>query len=91
MMTHLFKLDLDGNNPKSVKDLKSIKKVLDLEFDNNYTLEVIDVIQKPQLAEEQNIVFTPTLIKIQPLPKQKFIGDFSIEPEALNYLNGFKD
>lgn len=82
-----FKLYLSGNTCQSDKALKLIRKILNFELREHYLLEVIDVFNKPQLAEEENIIVTPTLIKTFPLPRQEFIGDFSFYEDALNSLN----
>jgi len=44
---------------------------------NRYELEVIDIYQKPALAKDEQIIATPTLIKVIPAPLRRYIGDLS--------------
>jgi circadian clock protein KaiB len=45
-------------------------------LENGYDLEVIDVLENPQRAEEERVFATPTLCKLAPSPCQRVIGDF---------------
>ncbi len=67
----------------AVKNIKSICETYLLEA---YYLEIIDVYQQPQLAGNQNILAAPTLIKLQPTPKRKLIGDLSDTDKVLAAL-----
>jgi len=46
-------------------------------------LEIINILEKPQLAEEERIIATPTLIKVLPEPLRRVIGDLSITEKVL--------
>lgn len=48
-----------------------------------YEIEVIDILLEPHRAEDDNIIATPTLVKISPAPYRKLIGDFSKTREML--------
>jgi circadian clock protein KaiB len=48
-----------------------------------YELEVVDIYQNPALAEEEQIIATPTLVKQLPLPLRRIIGDFSDREHVL--------
>ena len=56
---------------------QNIKKICDEELKGRCDLEVIDIYQRPVLAEGEQIIATPTLIKKLPLPLRRFIGDMS--------------
>ncbi len=60
-----------------------LKNILEEEFQGIYALKVIDVLQNPQLAEEDKILATPTLSKILPPPVRKIIGDLSDRERVL--------
>ena len=62
--TYVLKLYVAGNTPNSVRALKTLKDILEQEFQGVYALKVIDVLKNPQLAEEDKILATPTLAKI---------------------------
>lgn len=81
--TYVLKLYVAGNTPNSVRALKTLRNILEQEFQGVYALKVIDVLKNPQLAEEDNILATPTLSKILPPPVRKIIGDLSDREKVL--------
>ena len=81
--TYVLKLYVAGNTPNSVRALKTLKNILEEEFQGVYALKVIDVLKNPQLAEEDKILATPTLAKILPPPVRKIIGDLSDRERVL--------
>ena len=81
--TYVLKLYVAGNTPNSVRALKTLKNILEEEFQGVYALKVIDVLKNPQLAEEDKILATPTLSKILPPPVRKIIGDLSDREKVL--------
>jgi circadian clock protein KaiB len=81
--TYILKLYVAGNTPNSVRALKTLKNILEKEFQGVYALKVIDVLKNPQLAEEDKILATPTLSKVLPPPVRKIIGDLSDREKVL--------
>ncbi len=81
--TYVLKLYVAGNTPNSVRALKTLKNILEQEFQGVYALKVIDVLKNPQLAEEDKILATPTLAKVLPPPVRKIIGDLSDRERVL--------
>ena len=80
---YVLKLYVAGNTPNSVRALKTLKNILEHDFKGVYALKVIDVLQNPQLAEEDKILATPTLSKVLPPPVRKIIGDLSDREKVL--------
>jgi circadian clock protein KaiB len=80
---YILKLYVAGNTPNSIRALKTLKNVLEQEFQGVYALKVIDVLKNPQLAEEDKILATPTLSKVLPPPVRKIIGDLSDRDQVL--------
>jgi circadian clock protein KaiB len=74
---YLLRLYVTGTTFNSIKALKNIRKICDSNLKGRCDLEVIDIYQQPVLAEGDQIVAVPTLIKKLPLPLRKFIGDLS--------------
>ena len=60
-----------------------LNNILEKDFQGEYALQVIDVRQNPQLAEEDKILATPTLAKVLPPPVRKIIGDLSDREQVL--------
>jgi KaiB domain. len=80
---HVLKLYVTGATPRSQTALKNLKKILDDDYKSVYSLKVIDVMKQPQLAEDDKILATPTLIKILPPPVARIIGDLSNKEKVL--------
>lgn len=82
----LLKLYVAGQTANSRRAIENLKSVLEAELKGLYTLEVIDVLENPQLAEEDKIMATPTLMKVLPPPVGKVIGDLSDKEKVLSGL-----
>ena len=74
---YVLKLYVTGQTANSQKAIENLKSVLKAELNGLYSLEVVDVLKHPQLAEEDKILATPTLAKVLPPPVRKIIGDLS--------------
>ncbi|KGG16214.1 MULTISPECIES: circadian clock protein KaiB [unclassified Prochlorococcus] len=81
--TYILKLYVAGNTPNSMRALNTLREILKTDFKGVYALKVIDVLEKPQLAEEDKILATPTLSKILPPPVRRIIGDLSDREKVL--------
>jgi len=80
---YVLKLYVTGVTPRSQAALKNLENILDEDYKGVYSLKVIDVIKQPQLAEDDKILATPTLIKILPPPVARIIGDLSDREKVL--------
>ena len=78
-----LRLYVAGKTPKSVAALTNLKKYCEEHLKDKYTLEVIDLLIHPQLAEGDQILAIPTLVKKVPQPIRKIIGDLSNEEKVL--------
>lgn len=78
-----LRLYVAGKTPKSVAALNNLKRYCELHLKGKYTLEVIDLLLHPQLAEGDQILAIPTLVKKVPEPIRKIIGDLSNEEKVL--------
>jgi len=57
--------------------IENIRKICEEHLKGRYTLDIIDLYEKPTLAKGEQIIAAPTLIKKLPLPLRRFIGDMS--------------
>jgi len=80
---YVLKLYVTGETLRSQVALKNLKKILDEDYKGVYSVKVIDVIKHPQLAEDDKILATPTLIRILPPPVARIIGDLSDREKVL--------
>ncbi len=71
----VLRLFVAGATARSRQAVLRIRQLCEAELKDNYELEVIDIYQQPNLARDNQIVATPTLIKKLPLPVRRFIGN----------------
>lgn len=74
---YVLRLYVTGTTPHSTRAIVNIRKICDEHLQGRYELEVVDISQHPALAEGEQIIAAPTLIKKLPLPLRRFIGDMS--------------
>jgi circadian clock protein KaiB len=82
-----LRLYIAGATPRSVTALNNLKKYCREHLEGKYTIEVIDLQVQPQLAEGDQILAIPTLVRKVPEPIRKIIGDLSNEEKVLVGLN----
>ena len=80
---YILKLYVTGMTIRSQEILKTLREILNEDYKGIYTLEVIDVLRHPKLAEDDKILATPTLIKILPPPVARIIGDLNNKEKIL--------
>ena len=78
-----LRLYVAGQTPKSVAAFANLKKYCEEHMKGQYKIEVIDLLKNPQLAEGDQILAIPTLVRKVPLPVRKIIGDLSNEEKVL--------
>lgn len=74
---YVLRLYIAGQTPRSLLAVRNLKAICEQHLSNRYQLEVIDLHQQPQLAEGDQIIAVPTLIKQLPEPMRRIIGDLS--------------
>ena len=72
-----LRLYVAGQTPKSITAFANLKKLCEKHLGGHYTIEVIDLLDKPQLASGDQILAIPTLVRRLPPPLKKIIGDLS--------------
>ena len=82
-----LRLYIAGQTPKSVTALKNITKYCEEHLKGKYSIEIVDLLKTPQLAEGDQIFAIPTLVRKVPEPIRKIIGDLSNEEKVLVGLN----
>ena len=82
-MEYILKLYVTGQTPNSLRATQNMQRICKEELDGKYELKVVDIWKEPQLAEDDKIIATPTLIKQLPPPLRKIIGDLSDKDKVL--------
>jgi circadian clock protein KaiB len=80
---YILRLYVIGTSPQSARAISNIKNICEGHLQGRYELDVIDLFQQPQLAQGEQIIASPTLIKKLPLPLRRIIGDMSSEERVL--------
>ncbi len=80
----VLKLYVTGKTPRSLKAISNLETLLKDQLDKGqYELEIVNIFEQPQLAEDEKIFATPTLIKELPEPIRRIVGDLSDEEKVL--------
>ena len=74
---YILRLYVTGLTPRSTKAIANVKEICEKYLKDRYELEVVDIYQQPKLAQGEQIIAAPTLIKKLPLPLRRLIGDMS--------------
>jgi circadian clock protein KaiB len=83
MSKYLLRLYITGNSTRSQRAIANLFRICEQELENQYNIEIIDVLEDPQMAEDEKILVTPTLIRQLPPPLQRIIGDLSNTDKVL--------
>lgn len=87
MATYLFRLYVVGQTPRSLTAVSNLRVLCDNYLPGRHEIEVIDVVERPDLAERERILATPTVIRIMPLPRFRVIGDLSNQDQVAAFLD----
>lgn len=83
MNKYLLKLFISGQTVRSSRAIANLRRICEEALGTEYELIVIDVLERPEAAEEEKILATPTLIKEFPPPVRRIIGDLSDTKQVL--------
>lgn len=78
-----LKLYIAGRTARTEQAISNIRRICEKDLANEYELTVIDVLERPQLAENEKILATPTLVKELPPPLRRVVGDLSDRDRVL--------
>jgi len=79
----VLKLYVTGQTARSRQAILNLRTICEAAMNGRYDLVVIDVLEHPELAEEAKILATPTVVKEQPPPLRRIIGDLSDSKSVL--------
>jgi circadian clock protein KaiB len=78
-----LRLYVAGQTDKSIRAIKNLNRICAEHLEGRYSIEVIDLLERPQLAVGDQILAIPTLVRRLPEPIKKIIGDLSNEERVL--------
>lgn len=83
MNRYVIKLYITGQTSRSQRAIANLRRICEEELAGQYDLVVIDLLERPQLAEDEKILATPTVVKELPAPIRRIIGDLSDSERVL--------
>jgi circadian clock protein KaiB len=78
-----LRLYVAGKTPKSILAFTNLKQICEEHLQGRYEIEIIDLLENPQLAQGDQILALPTLVRRLPEPIKKIIGDLSNKERVL--------
>lgn len=81
-----FRLYVAGQSVRSLTAIRNLNAICEKYLFNKAQIELIDLLENPQLAAADQIVAVPTLIRISPLPLKVLVGDLSKTSNTLDFL-----
>ena len=84
---YLLRLFVAGFTARSQRAIDNLRSICERHLAGRYRIEVIDLCQSPGRAHDEQIIATPTLLKIRPFPPQRVIGDLSQADKVLHGLD----
>lgn len=82
MKTYHFLLFIAGESPRSTRAVENLRELASQQLEDDFELEVVDVVADVARADEYQIMATPTVIKQSPDPVRRVTGDLS-DPDAV--------
>jgi circadian clock protein KaiB len=83
---YVLRLFITGASPNSIRAVENTKAICEQYLKDRYQLEIIDIHQQPQLAEGEDVIAVPLMIKKSPYPERRMIGDMSDTQRVLKGL-----
>jgi circadian clock protein KaiB len=80
-------LYIAGANPRSERAVENLRQIGDAFFAGRCLIQIVDVLRRPEAAESARIMATPTLVREQPQPERRIIGDLSDQDTVLKALS----
>src|SRR5215217_8200686 len=83
---YVLRLFITGATPNSTRAVTNIKQICEDHLKGRYSLEIVDVYQQVAIAEKEQLIALPLLIRKEPLPERRMIGDLSNTEKVLKGL-----
>jgi len=84
--TYVFRLFVAGDESNSLQARRNLARLCEEHIKGRYTIDIVDVLKDPSTAYENNVLVTPTLLLIKPLPKMTVLGNLRDTSRVLGAL-----
>ena len=78
-----LKLYVTGRTLRSLGALQTLERICEKWIAGRYVIHLVDLSERPELAQECSVIATPTVVREFPLPQKRLVGDFSQEEEVV--------
>jgi circadian clock protein KaiB len=85
--TLVLRIYVNGTKAEHRVAAESVRELLEYNFPERFDLQVIDIMTDPDALEEDDVLATPTLVRREPDPRTKIVGDFSDEATVLRVVH----
>jgi circadian clock protein KaiB len=85
--TWKFQLYVAGDSSRSRTARVNLERICRASLGNNYTIEILDLLEHPKLWRQHQVLATPTVIRRSPTPERRVIGDLSVTEQVLKSLD----
>jgi circadian clock protein KaiB len=82
----LLRLYIAGQSPRSLDAFANLRAICDQHLPGQYEIEIIDLVENPELAAADDVLALPTLVRLNPPPTRRIIGNLSDTDRVLGYL-----
>ena len=90
MTSYSFRLYVTGETTLSREAEANLRALCKSRLASHYEIEVVDILERPDVAEDEYIIATPTIVRLAPPPRLRVIGDLS-DPERAAHAFGLPD
>ena len=73
----VLRLFVTGMTPRSTRAIRAVRALCQQQLEGRFALEIIDVYQQPERVHDEQVIATPTLIKYEPAPVRRIVGDMT--------------
>ena len=84
--SYVLRLFVAGTSQRSLRTIYNLRRLCAAHLPGRIDLEIVDIYQQPHLAEKDQVVAAPTLVRVAPEPTRRIIGDLSDEARVLRAL-----
>jgi circadian clock protein KaiB len=74
---YVLRLFVTGMTPRSTRAIRAVRTLCQERLEGRFDLEIIDVYQQPERIQDAQVIATPTLIKYEPAPLRRIVGDMT--------------
>lgn len=80
---YLLRLYITGSTPRSIRAVENLRRICERYMPERYDIEIIDIYADPEAARAGQVIAAPTLVRVQPEPLRRVIGDLADEDRVV--------